>query len=440
MPMAACDEAPGPGSSSGALVQYSGAIFGGSYADDTHQFATVALVTRSGSTIVREAWCSGTLVAPDVVVTAAHCLDVAKGGKRFATIAPSSVAVFVGIDVQSDADGVFYGVSDTVIYPSYDRRQLSDDIAMLRLSSPAAAQVVSPLPPAKGITQGDVSNAASIEFAGFGETEVGYTDELLHADGVIGGLGCTVAGCYGQDDPATQFSYLQPAGGPCFGDSGGPAFLRRDGIWYLAGVTSWGGDNCAGPAAFGVSTRVDAFAGWISEFVGVSGPDCSADGVCNAACATGDDADCDTGPDCSADGVCNAACAAGDDADCDTGPDCSADGVCNAACASGDDADCDTGPDCSADGVCNAACAAGDDADCDAGPDCSADGVCNAACASGDDPDCAVSTCGDGLCGAGESCDGRGATQACGDCAGKTNGKPSRRFCEVEGVCAGPGC
>jgi murein DD-endopeptidase MepM/ murein hydrolase activator NlpD len=49
-------------------------------------------------------------------------------------------------------------------------------------------------------------------------------------------------------------------------------------------------------------------------------------------------------------------------------------------------------------------------------------------------------SCGDGVCGAGESCDGRGGTTACADCPGLTKGRPSGRFCWVEGVCEGPGC
>lgn len=50
--------------------------------------------------------------------------------------------------------------------------------------------------------------------------------------------------------------------------------------------------------------------------------------------------------------------------------------------------------------------------------------------------------CGDGECGAGESCDGRKVgsdyTQSCPtDCDGVTSGKPSERFCYVEGNCVG---
>ncbi len=49
--------------------------------------------------------------------------------------------------------------------------------------------------------------------------------------------------------------------------------------------------------------------------------------------------------------------------------------------------------------------------------------------------------CGNGICDVGESCDGRNGTVECSaDCPGKTNGRPSNRFCFVNGVCEGPGC
>jgi secreted trypsin-like serine protease len=49
--------------------------------------------------------------------------------------------------------------------------------------------------------------------------------------------------------------------------------------------------------------------------------------------------------------------------------------------------------------------------------------------------------CGDGVCGEGESCDGREGTTSCADdCAGKTRGKASKQYCYVEGACEGAGC
>lgn len=96
---------------------------------------------------------------------------------------------------------------------------------------------------------------------------------------------------------ATQFSHAQPTAGPCSGDSGGPAFLQRDGVPYVAGVTSFGDAYCQ---IYGVSTRTDAFGQWIDAYVNV--PVCGADGWCNPECGAD--------PDCQAtacgDGVCDA--------------------------------------------------------------------------------------------------------------------------------------
>jgi hypothetical protein len=49
--------------------------------------------------------------------------------------------------------------------------------------------------------------------------------------------------------------------------------------------------------------------------------------------------------------------------------------------------------------------------------------------------------CGNGVCEAGESCDGRNGTTSClADCPGVTGGKPSSRYCYVGGLCEGPAC
>jgi hypothetical protein len=87
-----------------------------------------------------------------------------------------------------------------------------------------------------------------------------------------------VGGTAGDID-GNQVYYLQPTniGGPCSGDSGGPMFVTRGGVEFLAAVTSFGDFNCE---IDGISTRVDTFEAFIEGFCGA--PNCGQGAnVCN---------------------------------------------------------------------------------------------------------------------------------------------------------------
>ncbi|MDP8225968.1 MAG: trypsin-like serine protease [Candidatus Lernaella stagnicola] len=250
-------------------------------------------------------FCSGTLIASDVVLTAAHCLDIATGPKsKFKTMAAKNLLIYVGDEPAVDILDHLYVVTETVIYPGYDRVALRNDLALIKLAT-AISEPVAPvphLPAALEFTPADIG--ALINIAGFGETETGSSGVKMQIDVPLASLGCNVTGCPDAGDAATQIAYQQIIGGPCFGDSGGPAFAYRAGEPYVGGITSYGDSYCT---YYGVSTRVDAFQGWIDPFVsGPTPPDCSADDWCNPECETGADPDCVTPPpgDCG-NGVCD---------------------------------------------------------------------------------------------------------------------------------------
>ena len=230
-------------------------IHGGSTADEPHHDATVSIHYSSSSSI----FCSGTLIAPDVVLTAAHC--VSSGG---------SYRVYFGDNPVQDPSPRFVTVSEVQRHPEYSSAALTSDIALVRLAE--AVNDIAPVPPlpeSLGLTQADLG-VLPVNFAGFGRTENGTFDQKLQVDGTVEALGCDVSGCSGTPtalEIATQFSYTQPAGGPCNGDSGGPAFVERGDDIYVAGITSYGG-ACSGGTGWGASTRVDAFESFIAEFVG----------------------------------------------------------------------------------------------------------------------------------------------------------------------------
>lgn len=217
--------------------------------------------------------CSATLIAPDVVLTAGHCL-AKQSGNSVSAISPSDVRVFFG-DAAGAQGGVLVTVSETQVHPQYNPFSLVNDIAILRLSQDAPVAPIPNLPAALAFDAGDVGTV--LDFVGFGYSDLAKTDYgvKLHNTIPLGALGCPQSvypACPPGAPTTTQFSYSQSDGGevegPCNGDSGGPAFVMYGGTTYVAGVTSYGDGPCDD---YGVSTNVAAFEDWIADFVGDGG-------------------------------------------------------------------------------------------------------------------------------------------------------------------------
>jgi secreted trypsin-like serine protease len=317
----ACGTGTSPDSKS--LGQDQDSIINGWAPDKPMHDAVVSLHQRSGDYWYVNIYCSGTLIAPNVVLTAAHCLD--EGNRKVNPMEPTDLVVYVGDSPTDDPNPHVYTVAQVLIHPAYNSRTITNDLGLIRLNSSPGVTPVPALPASLGFSSADEGNL-NLNFAGFGEDEDGNYDHKLQFDGLLDHI-----------QSAGQIYYYQYEGGPCFGDSGGPAFVMRNGAAYVGGMTSYGDSQCA---TYGVDTRADAYESWINDFIGVvPEPDCSADGTCNPECAEGADPDCTLPPDCSADGFCNPECVEGADPDCSTpGPVCG-DGYCD-----GGDENCDSCP------------------------------------------------------------------------------------------------
>jgi len=77
------------------------AIYGDVMGNDVFYNATEGTVRRSGSTIYRSTFCSGTQPGPIAIVTAARCLDV--GRRKVRMRSPDTLGIVVAVDVFNDA-------------------------------------------------------------------------------------------------------------------------------------------------------------------------------------------------------------------------------------------------------------------------------------------------------------------------------------------------
>lgn len=226
------------------------AIYGGDLPNEPYHDAVVAITTYNNPK--PNIFCSGTLIESDVVITAAHCCDEASfTASNYNEYEPGDLKVGFGNKKKSMT---FSTVSDVEIYSGYDRTDVGvGDLCLLRLTTASTVTPVPNLPLALWLDSYDIGG--TVNFAGFGENDVGRPFATkLQVDG-------TISNIY-----TDSFDYDQVAGGPCSGDSGGPAFIDRSGDMYVAGVTSWGSSYCSGYGAFGVSMAVDVYESWISGF------------------------------------------------------------------------------------------------------------------------------------------------------------------------------
>jgi secreted trypsin-like serine protease len=209
-----------------------------------------AIVTVIGS---RGTFCTGSLIAQDLVLTAAHCV---LPGADYKVIIPGETPPRL-LDVKRTASHPQFNVASIQVH------RASADVALLQLAAPLA-QSKAPAPlgmPMIPITVGSRLTVAGIGVTRRGDGKSGGSIRAadLAVTGKPGTLQIRLA------DPLTNNT--RDGLGACTGDSGAPAFEMQGGRAVIIGVVSWstGPNNSDGCGGLTGVTPLTLYREWIER-------------------------------------------------------------------------------------------------------------------------------------------------------------------------------